>query len=182
MKLSQIKSLIQENHNQILLERFVNLFDKNEIGKYIDTIWDILERTYEPIGGFHSANNKEDLIDKTYLAKLVKKNDKIIAVALYSDKFGRKTIAKGSDGSVEGKQAVKLIYLEDVKHKRAWGEFSGAAEKLMLKYGGVPIPNTLAKDILKKPIISLSPDGFHYYRDINGHKHEKIIIGNLENQ
>lgn len=175
-----IKTLIKEHIKNILLERYINLFKKEDIAHYIDDIWDIMERTYEPIGGFKSASSKEELLNDIYLAKLVRKNNKIIAAALYRDKFGRKAIAKGSDGSSEGKNAIKKIYFEDINQKRAWGEFSGKAESIMLKYGGIPIPNDFAEEILNKEIISKDPDGFHYIRLIQGEPHKKIIIGNLQ--
>lgn len=166
--------------SNILLERFVNLHTKQELSKYIDIIWDILQKSYAPIGGFLTASSKEDLIEKTGMAKLVRKNNKIIAVKLYKDDQGRKSIAAGTDGSNEGKLWLVKMFQEDIKLDRAWGEFSGKAEHLMLKYGGIPIPNELAGEILNKPIISLNPDGFHYTREIMGEPHEKIIIGNIK--
>jgi len=178
--MSRLKFLIKEEIKQLLLERYINLFTREEISKYIDEIWDIMEITYEPIGGFKSADSKEDLLDKTNFAKLVRKDGKIIAAALYRDHLGKKAIAKGSDGTPEGKTAIKKVYFEDVKQNRAWGEFSGRAENLMLKYGGIPFPNDYAEEILGKEILSKNPDGFHYTRLIMGVPYEKIIIGNVE--
>lgn len=164
----------------LIQERVINLHNKSDIEKYIDDIWDIMQLTYKPLGGFLTANSKEELVNKVDFAKVIRKNNKIVAAALYKDKYGRKAIAKGFDGTEIGKDAVKMIYKEDVEQNRSWGEFSGGAEKLMLKNGGIPLPNTLAKDILQKPIISLNPDGFHYTREINGEPHEKIIIGSIK--
>jgi hypothetical protein len=179
MKKSELRQLIKEEIN-LLLERFVNLFKKEEIEPYIEDIWNIMQRTYEPIGGFKTANTPEELLSKVGMAKLVRKNNKIVAAALYKDKYGRKAIAKGSDGSSEGKLAVKQIYLEDAKLNRAWGEFSGKAEELLLKYGGVPVPNDAVEDILGTEIESKDKDGFHYTRLINGTPIRKIMIGNPE--
>lgn len=166
----------------MLTETYVNLFNSNEKSKYAPIVWDILQRTYEPFGGFKSAGSIEELIEDSWLWKLVKKNDKIIAVAIYKDKLGRKAIAKGSDGTEEGKNAIKKIYLEDIKieDRRSWGEFSGAAEKLMLKYGGIKIPNTLVSSIINKELLELNPDEYHYTRLIAGEPHEKILIGNVD--
>jgi hypothetical protein len=175
-----LKNIIVESYNKLLLERFINLQSKEEISKYLDTIWDIMQLSYKPIGGFQSASSKEDLLSKVAFAKLVRKDNKIIAAALYKDKLGRKAIAAGSDGTDEGKRAVKQILYEDVKLKRAWGEFSGAAEAIMLKNGGIPIPNSMAEDILGKEILSKDADGYHYTRLIQGEPHKKIIIGNVE--
>jgi len=164
---------------QLLLERYVNLFGKDQIAPYIDDIWNILQKSYAPIGGFRTAASKEDLLNKVDFAKLARKNGKIVAAAVYKDKHGRKTVGIGFDGTEEGKAAVLRTYLEDVKQKRAWGEFSGKAEGVMLKYGGIPIPNKYAAQILGKPIKELNPDGYHYTREIGGENHEKIIIGHL---
>jgi hypothetical protein len=167
-------------YKNLLLERFVNLFSKQEMQKYIDEIWDILQRSYRPIGGFLTASSKEDLINKAGMIKAVRKDGRLVAVKVYKDSRGRKSIAAGTDGSQEGKEWLKKMFQEDVKFSRAWGEFSGAAEHLMLKYGGVPIPNELAGEILGKKILKLSSDGFHYTREINGEPHEKILIGTPE--
>jgi hypothetical protein len=180
MKIIQLRQIIREELQSLILERFINLFDKEDIKPYIQDIWNIMQRTYEPIGGFKTANSPEELLNKINLAKLVRKNNKIVAAALYTDKYGRKAIAKGSDGSIDGIKAIKQIYKEDVKLNRAWGEFSGKAEDLLLKYGGVPIPNDMVEDILDREILSKDKDGFHYTRLINGEPIRKIMIGSLD--
>lgn len=166
--------------SNILLERFITLQTKQEIGKYIDTIWEIMQKSYMPIGGFLTASTKEELILKTSLAKLIRKDGKIIAAVLYKDDQGRKSIAAGTDGSAEGRTWLIKIFQEDIKLGRAWGEFSDKAEHIMLKNGGVPIPNQLAQQILNKPILELNPDGYHYTREIMGEPHEKILIGTVK--
>lgn len=165
---------------EILSEGFVNLFKKEDFGKYIDEIWDILQRSYRPIGGFLTASTKEELIQKTGMAKLVVKGGKVVAVKLYKDDRGRKSIAAGTGGTEEGKFWLKKMFQEDSKFDRSWGEFSGAAEHWSLQSGGVPVPNTLVGDILGKEIESLNPDGYHYTRVIGGEPHEKIMIGSLK--
>ena len=168
--------------NQLLLEtliqeKYINTLTKSDFQKYIDPVWDIMQRTYEPIGGFGTAKTKEELLDKVDFAKLVQKDGKIIAAALYKGKDdNRKAIAKGSDGTLEGKNAVKKIYYDDIKMSRAWGEFSGAAEKLMLKAGGQMIPNKYVEKLIDKKVSSFNDDGYHYTRNIGGEDHEKVII------
>jgi hypothetical protein len=176
----KLKQIIKEEY-ELLQERVINLHTKEDISKYIDVIWDILQLTYKPIGGFLTASTKQELINKTDFVKLIRKNNKIVAVAIYRDLKGRKAIAKGYDGTQLGKESVKMMYREDVSQNRAWGEFSGGAERMMLRSGGIPIPNTMVEDILGKPIMSKNQDGFHYTREIMGEPHEKIIIGNLNN-
>jgi hypothetical protein len=178
MKISDLRSLIKEEIKQIISERFLNLFKKEQIQPYIQDIWNIMRRTYEPIGEFKTASTPEELLDKIGFAKLVRKDNKIIAALLYSDKYGRKAVAGGSDGTPEDVKAVKQIFMEDIKFDRSWGEFSGKTEQLLLKYGGVPIPNDFAEEILGKEIISKNKNGFHYTRMIGGKPFEKILIGN----
>ena len=164
----------------LLLERFVNLHTPQEMSKYIDVIWDILEKSYAPIGGFKSAKDKEDLMRKSGLTKLVTKDGKVVAVKIYKDELGRKSIAGGTDGSNEGKKWLIKMSEEDVKLNRSWGEVSGAMEHIMLKKGAVPIPSSMAAEILGKPILSYDPDGYHYTREIQGEPHTKIMYGDLD--
>jgi hypothetical protein len=163
----------------LLLERFVNLHTPEQMSKYIDVIWDILEKSYAKIGGFKSAKDKEDLMRKSGLTKLVVKDGRVVAVKIYKDELGRKSIAGGTDGTDEGKKWLIKICEEDVKLNRAWGEVSGKMEHIMLKGGAVPIPSSMAARILGKPILSYDPDGYHYTREIMGEPHTKIMVGDL---
>lgn len=163
----------------LILERFVNLHTDQDMAKYIDVIWDILQRSYANIGGFKSATDKQDLIKKSGLTKLVTKQGKVIALRIYKDELGRKSIAGGTDGSEEGKKWLLKMCEEDIKLNRAWGEVSGAMEHIMLKRGAVPIPNTMVAKILGRPIHSYDPDGYHYTREIQGELHTKIMVGDV---
>lgn len=173
----KLKQLLPKS---LLAERYITLLTPNDRSKYVDVVWDIMEKSYAKLGGFKSADDKQDLLDKTSIWKLVRKNGKIVAASLYKDKFGRKCIASGTDGTSEGKSALMQMWLEDTKQNRAWGEFSGPSEHIKLKQGIKPIPNKYASEILDKPIISLNPDGYHYTRMIAGEPHEKILAGNVE--
>lgn len=166
----------------LLFERYINIYDKNEMKKYIDVVWDMMQKSYEYAGGFHSADDKEDLIKKSDMWKLVKKDDKIVAGKLYKFQNGRKVFASGSDGSVVGKQFIKKIYQDDAKTKRCWGEFSGKTELMMIKYGAEKIPNKYAQGLLgdNKIINSYDSDGYHYTRTFSGNNYKKIMLGNFE--
>jgi hypothetical protein len=168
--------------SDIILERYINLHTDTQMLKYIDVIWDILQSSYKPIGGFLTAKNKQELIEKTGLAKIVRRDGKIVAVALYKDNQGRKVIGGGTDGSEQGKKDLKKIMYDDMKLKRAWAEVSGAMEHILTKYEGVPIPNEYAEEILGKKILKKNPDGYHYTREIGGKEVEKMLIGTLHNK
>jgi hypothetical protein len=153
-----------------------NLF-KDDLKKHIDEIWAMLQRAYASLeGGFATASSKQDLINKTFLTKCVTRNGKIVAVRLYKDAHGRKSIAAATDGSVEGKMGLYKMIDEDILRHRSWGEVSDKMEYIMTKRGGFPIPNIYVKKLLKKDIISLDPDGYHYTREIAGQPHTKIIF------
>lgn len=180
--------MIQENYNlleskiykkQPLKEAYVNLWTSEKKKEYSKLIWTMIQKAYEYCGGFKGAKDEQDLIDDSSLWKLVRKGGKVVAFAIYKDKNGRKCLGVGTDGSKEGKEALFKILQEDIKMNRAWSEVSGAAEHLIIKFGSIPIPNKYAEQILKKPILNLNQDGFHYTREIGGEPVEKMIVGKV---
>jgi hypothetical protein len=164
----------------LLTERYINAFSDTDKRKYADEVWDILQKSYAKIGGYAGADDVEELIKKSNLWKLVRKNGKIVALSLYKDQSGRKGIAAGTDGTEIGKQALYSMWAEDLKLSRAWSEVSGRAAEIKLKSGWKPIPNKYAAEILGKEIQSLNPDGIHYTRLIGGSPYEKMIVGSIE--
>lgn len=179
MKLLRLFKLMISDKKTGLKEGYINLFG-TEMKPYIDQIWDILQSSYSKIGGFLTAASKEDLMKKVWLAKCVKKGGKIIAVALFKDQFGRKSIGGGTDGTAAGKVAFYNMIKEDIKLKRSWAEVSGAIEHIKLKNGALPVPNIYAAELTGKEILSLNSDGVHYTREIGGEPHEKMIVGTFE--
>ena len=166
--------------NELLFERVVNAFDNHTKHKYADQVWDILQTSYNKLpGGFASASSVDELIADSGLWKLIKRGDKITAVGIYKDRFGRKSIASGTDGTAQGRNDYMMIKQEDVVFHRAWAEVSGAPKKIMIKLGAKPIPAKFANVLTGKKILEVDPDGFHYTRLIAGHPHEKIIYGTV---
>jgi hypothetical protein len=163
--------------NEILLvEHFLNLVSNDERMKYLDIVWDLLQDSYKDIGGFKSST-KENLINETSLWKLSRRDGKITAVLLYTNKHGLKVIGGATDKSSVGKKDLFAMIADDVKFKRSWAEVSGAMEHLYVKFGAPKIPNDKAAEILNKQIMSLNPDGYHYTRLLSGHPHEKLLVG-----
>jgi hypothetical protein len=171
MKLKRIYNL--------LTERFINATTEDEMKKYSSVVWEMLNTSYKDIGGYKGASSPEELINKSSLWKLVRKNGKIVAVVIYADNRGRKAIALATDSSIEGKEALMSIWAEDLSYNRAWSEVSGKAEHLKLKKGFKPVPNKYAAEILNKEILNLNPDGIHYTRLIGGIPYEKAIVGKI---
>lgn len=100
--------MYREIFEQTLTEKFINLIGEKDIEKkreYADRVWDILQRSYAKIGGIKGSGfkSKEDMIKNIPFWKIMKSNGKVIAVKLYKDKNGRKSVAGGTDGSKEAK-------------------------------------------------------------------------------
>jgi hypothetical protein len=167
-----------KNFNEFLqTEKFVNALTPATKRKLAPDVWAILQDAYASIGGFKSAANPDELVTDSHLWKAVRIKDKIVAIAVYKKKHGRKAIGYGSDGSAEGKKGIKEIMIDDLK--RGWVESSGAVEKFLMRNGGKKylVPNTRAAQLTGKEILNLDPDGYHYTRLIAGKPHVKVIIG-----
>lgn len=176
---------------EFLTERVINLWTPEEKAKYAPKVWDMLNRSYQKLGGFKSAANAEELVDTPGLWKLIKRGDKITAVGIYtsSEKTKNlKSIAAATEteldpeknayiATTQGKRDLVLLKSEDVRLNRAWVEVSGPAEKFILKLGASRIPNKYAELLTGKRILELNPDGYHYTRLIQGVPYEKMIVG-----
>ena len=182
----------------ILTERYINIFTDNDKEQYLDEVINLIDNAYRELGGA-AGLSKDKLMDKNTFFKLVRKNGKLVACAVYSYRSAantnttffdpkrdeRKIRYVGQDGSKEGKDAVKTIMQDDIirPERGFWGEVSGKVERMYMNRGAVPIPNTVAADILKndfkrRDVIKLDPDGYHYWREIGGEPHRKMLIGN----
>ena len=148
---------------QVLNERFVNVFTPEDKEAYMDEVWNLLELTYAEIGGLMGAG-KENLAKTPGIWKLVRKNNKIVAGILYRDLAGRKIRLVLHDDSEQGRNWVKKILKDDIALGRSWGEVSGALEHVMMKLGAKPIPAVKAEEILGKPLQKIESDGYHYRR------------------
>jgi len=166
--LNELKSLIREVlcevNSDILNEGFVNLLMKDEDAKrkYADDVWDILQHSYEKIGGIRGTGfgSKEEMIKTIPFWKLAVKSGQVKAVAMYKDKSGRKSVAIGTDGSDWGKQKLAAIFKDDIK--RAYSEKSKNALGFLLKQYPKEVltqflhtPSQVAK-ISKKEIIPVT--------------------------
>ena len=178
-----MKSLTQYLNEALICERFLNALNKEDMRKYADEVWDILQKAYSYCGGMAGMDSVEQLINETDMWKMVRKNGKIVAVNTYSNKrSGRKICYGGQDGTEEGKKAFKKILEEDfkLKDRQSWAEVSGAMEVTALKQGAIPIPAYIAELIMKdKTFESIHEDGFHYTRMIGGEPHTKLMVGNF---
>ena len=160
-----------------LTEHIVNAFDSDTKTKYAEEVWDLLQKGYAGVGGFHSSPNIDDLIQNTGLWKVVTRDGRVSAVVIYKDQYGRKSIAATTDGTTQGRKDYGMVSREDHVRGRAWAEASGVPEKILARMGAKPLPNKFAAYLTGKEILNFNPDGVHYTRDIGGEPHEKVIFG-----
>ena len=177
-----MKSINQFINEQLITEHFVNCHTSEDMAKYAEEIWPLLQKTYEYCGGMAGMDSADQLIKETDLWKLVRKNDKIVAGIFYSYKRGgRKSCYACNDGTELGIRSLKKIMQEDnlIPDRQAWGEYSGKAVSTMFNQGGMPIRADIAKEIMKdKEFLEIKPDGYYYTRKIGGQPHTKLMMGN----
>lgn len=101
--------------------------------RYVDQVWDILQKSYAPIGGIKGSGfkSKEDMIENLPMWKIFVRGDTVKAAVFYKDKNGRKAVAIATDGSDEGKKIVADVYKAALKN--SYGEKSGPALGMLMK-------------------------------------------------
>lgn len=177
----------------ILQERFVNLLDPEKKEQFADRVYELIQKSYAPIGGQHGDGfaSPEDMIAKIPMWKLVRRNGEIVAGAMYKDTSGRKRVAVFTDGSITGKQGLAEIMRDDFG--RAYFEVSGPSLRFMVKLLGEDFVRKYAKSpeqaeqVLGKPLDRSIPSpeldsypllrDFFYSRSIGGKPHNKIMLG-----
>ena len=159
--------------------------DKDKIAALLPEVVSLVNKTYEPIGGYYSTTDIDRLVRTTSMIKTIRDvSNKLISCAYYRNMHSSfKLQAYAHDGSIDGKNGVKTIIQSDVRPYTnwIWGEVSGAIEHYFKKFEGYPLPNSLVVEVLKKnqDDIELSKDGFHYKRKIgkNTEATEKVVYG-----
>ena len=81
--------------------------------------------------------------------------------------YGLKLTLGGSDGTPEGKAALKQSMAEGLKKPGWYGEVSHAVEVIAVKGGAPTVCAEYAGEVLKKPVVP-DPDGVHYTRNLTG--------------
>lgn len=185
-------------NKSVLVERYVNLFDPEKKKQYADVVWDMIQNAYKKIGGIRGSgfSSKEDMIKNIPFWKVAKKDGKVVAVALYKDKGGRKRIASATDGTEDGKEKLEIMGRDDITRQRSYAEVSSSSLKFLLRRWKGPeditkymiLPKDAEKilgDELKYPVSDDDPEviahpqlkKYFYQRDIGGHYHTKLMIG-----
>jgi len=113
---------------EILTERYFNAIELEDKKKYASEVWDMLQRSYEAIGGIHGSgfNSIEDMVTANHMIKVGIKNGNPVMAAIYKNKDGgRKKVALGTDGSKEGINMARDSLKAEFTTGRAYGEISG---------------------------------------------------------
>ena len=160
--------------------KIIALKKLSEKKHYVNSVWEILNMSYKKVQGGLYFTSKKNLINSTYIWKVILYKGEVIAVTIYKEKHGVKLVAM-SVGNHFRELAVKI--LGDVIRrdlKQCWMELSEAAERFVMKLGGARyvLPNYIAEKVLEKHV-QLASDGVHYVREIMGVKKEKILLGTV---
>lgn len=179
---------------EFLIERVVNLLKPEDKEPYIDTVTDILHKSYAKIGGYKNLADREDLrreveklAQKDNIWKLIRKDGEIVTASIYKfTNMGRKALATGTyrkdKDDLRGKDGVYQIKGEDITQGRMYAEVSDRMEQMLIdELGAKPIPAKYASVILGKDVEPLE-DGYHYNRELGGEIKTKILVGRLDDQ
>jgi hypothetical protein len=151
--------------------------------KHRDQLHDLLKKSYETVEGGYSglgsgSKAESDAIHNDIshsMIKAVKRGDTITATMLYKDRYGRKAIAAGTDGSIQGKKNYRAISKDDKTQERAWSEVSGRPEDIARKAGVAVVPSSMAAKLTGKDVEPVTDE--KYRRKISNDYHEKTIMG-----
>ena len=169
------------NFKEFLNEKFINLFDENEKEQYKDEVWNLLQKSYAPLGGIkgNGFKNPDDMVKNIKMWKIQKKNGKIVAGVMYKDKNYRKTVAVFTDGSKNGKESLKQMLKDDLK--RSIIEVSHSLLKFLERnlpsfIDKYKIPCKKVKEYLPDDEINCE-DEYYYTRKIGNEEIRKLMLG-----
>jgi len=170
------------NENNIQLQ-FIT--EKDEIAPLIGYIRKTLDEGYKAssLDGWVGPSKDSTLLKNLSEVRFALTDGERAALAIYEGRLpGKKmTGITGIRSNPQYREGVIEIVKHDIANfdKWYWAEVSGIIEHYFKKYGGYPIPNIIAKELLGTKIIGLNDDGFHYLRELGENKDlvEKCIFG-----
>ena len=163
-----------------------DILSKDEKVFIVDDVFKILEDSYRDVKGGLHFTDKDELINKTNLWKIIYLDEIIVGVIIYKAKNGLKMVALGIANFISRKSQsyikTMLSAIFKLTFSNTWMEVSEGVEKFIIKNGGDVffIKNTMAAQLTGKEILSLDTDGYHYTRKINGVIKTKIMIGTFK--
>jgi hypothetical protein len=171
----------------ILQEAYTNIFSPQDKQKWKDVVWEIIQKSYRPIGGIKGSGfeSPDDMVNKLPMWKIFVSGGKVRAVVLYKDKGGRKLVAIGTDGSNQSKKAI--VDILKIEFSRSYSEISGPLLSFIKRYlpdvvNTYGIPFEQAKEIALRNGDHIEPvqdSEFEYLREINRQMLRKMMIGTI---
>jgi len=151
----------------------------------------LMQEAYAGIGGHAKIKTPKDLMDEVRYFDVVDfdKDDSADAVQFSDQKpGGEKGVGLGHDGSRPAKDVVIRHQADSLRQRGTFAEVSGPLAHVLLTKFDVPTVTdeaTVRKVLAGKNIewIGPHPEGKYpthpgwYNRDIGGHKHMKILVG-----
>ena len=125
------------------------LYEPEEVEKYLPLVWDMLEKSYEGIGGLKTYRGYSDFKEKKHLLMVVRdfNNQDLLACAVFRRiENSLKMTAIGCNQENNGKLALQQIIQHTISELELhyWTEVSGIIEYYFKKHNGCPMPNTIA--------------------------------------
>ena len=168
------------NYNNLILIGALeteNIISTHEKSFIVDDVFTILSKAYQDIAGGLHFKDKDELIHKTDLWKIIYLDEIIVGVVIYKAKRGLKMVALGIADFVSRKSQflvkTMLSSIFKLTFSNSWMEVSEGVEKFIIK-------NCFAHQLTNKNILSLCSDGYHYTREINGVVKTKVIVGTVK--
>lgn len=152
----------------------------------VDDVFTILQDAYKNIKGGLHFKDKDELINKSDLWKVIYLEERVVGIVIYKAKRGLKMVALGIASFLEKKSRCNiktmLSHIFQLTFANSWMEVSEGVERFIIQNGGhhFLINNTLASQLTGKTILSLDADGYHYTREINGVTKTKVIVGTVK--
>jgi hypothetical protein len=193
---------------QIITEKYVNAVGTSPTAmatkqKYVLQVWDMLQKSYASIGGIkgNGFDSPEEMMNLP-MWKMGIRDGYLVAVLIYKDKGGRKSVAMGTDGTAAGRWFVNDMFGQEIK--RSYGEKSKAALSMVMKLVPFDVlenyivsPDRVAKMTPNEPVIPITyvekadwpADAlmtlnrypklidYGYLREIGGQMTFKVMIG-----
>lgn len=145
-------------------------------GEHADRVWSMYEATYRQIG-LTKSSPSEMVADYDVWQVFMSNGVPVAFVTSKRTPFGVKLGLLGSDGSPEGKAAIKDYLKTNFKRSGEYGEVSHGVEKVVTSANTPVVCNVYADDVIKKSI-DPEDDGVHYTRNLSGvGKVTKLLVG-----
>lgn len=174
--------------SEFLQEKVLNIGlnpkHKGHREKYRQQIHDVIQKSYAGVkGGYGGQGSGSEAESKAIHAdisdnaiKATRRGGAITQATIYKQKHGRKIIATGHNQTPQGKADWHKTAGEDVKHKRAWIEASGAAKAAYKSKGMTQRAAARAPALTGKSDVEVK-NRREYTRNIGGERHTKTILG-----